>query len=78
MPQKFSYKNTQSCVVGGKKTVRNVTIKNGKGYKKISEYYRGKHKRTSKKPLKNEEMQMIQIGKFIPGLFNDCKNCKKN
>jgi hypothetical protein len=77
MATKFSYRNIQSCVNGGKKTVRNVTIKNGKGYKKVSEYYRGKHKRTSKLPLKNEEIQLIQIGKFIPGLFKDCENCKK-
>lgn len=77
MTKKFSYKNTQSYVIGGKKTVRNVTIKNGKGYKKISEYFRGRHRRTSKKPLKTEEIQLIQLGKFIPGLFKDCHNCKK-
>lgn len=76
MTKKFSYKNTQSYVIGGKKTVRNVTIKNGKGYKKISEYFRGRHRRTSKKPLKNEEIQLIQLGKFIPGLFKDCEKCK--
>jgi len=76
MSKKFSYKNTQNYVIGGKKTVRNVTIKNGKGYKKISEYYRGRHKRTAKKSLKNEEIQFIQIGKFIPGLFKDCEKCK--
>ena len=77
MAKKFSYKNTQSCIFGGKKTVRNVTIKNGKGYKRVSEYYRGRHKRTAKKPLKDEEIQLIQLGKFIPGLFKDCEKCKK-
>jgi hypothetical protein len=77
MANKFSYKNTQNYVIGGKKTVRNVTIKNGKGYKKVSEYFRGRHRRTSKKPLKPEEIQLIQLGKFIPGLFKDCEKCKK-
>ena len=62
---------------GGKKLVRRVSIKNGKGYKSITKYHKGKHTKTSKKRLNPVEIQMIKIGKFIPGLFSDCKSCSK-
>jgi hypothetical protein len=32
--------------------------------------------KTAKKGLNQMEMEMIKMGKFIPGLFSDCK-CNK-
>ena len=80
-PQQLAFKydnieevNTQS----GGKIVRKVSIKQGKGYKSISRYHKRKHTGTIKKNLKAAEIQMIKLGKFIPGLFNDCKTCSNN
>jgi hypothetical protein len=72
----FEYENTE--VVNnqyGGKIVRNVSIKKGKGYKSISKYHKRKHTGTIRKKLKASEIQMIKLGKFIPGLFNNCKTC---
>ena len=74
----YSYHNQEiRHQSGGKKIVRKVTIKNGKGYKSVTKYHKGKHAKTAKKKLNKTEMQMIKNGKFIPGLFNDCKACSK-
>jgi hypothetical protein len=62
---------------GGGKIVRKVSIKNGKGYKSISKYHRKKYIGTVRKTLKTAEIQMIKLGKFIPGLFKNCKACSK-
>jgi hypothetical protein len=72
-----SYNNTQvTSQQGGKKTVRKVVIKRGKGYKSVTKYHKGKKIKSYKKPIKKSHIKMILIGKFIPGLFSDCK-CKK-
>ena len=47
--------------------------KKGKGYKSISKYHKKKHTGTVRKPLKTAEMKLIKLGKFIPGLFTNCK-----
>ena len=74
--KKFHFSSTQKHQHGGKKTVRNVTIRHGKGHKKVT-YYKGNKKiSTVKKPLKSFEIELIKIGKFIPGLFKDC-GCEK-
>jgi hypothetical protein len=74
----FNYKNTEIKMQKGGKIVRKVTIKNGKGYKTITKYHRGKKVSTLKKPIHESHISLIQIGKFIPGLFNDCNgSCKK-
>lgn len=74
----FQYKNIEiKRTQTGGKIVRNVSIKNGKGYKSISRYDRKKHIGTVRKLLKAGEIQMIQLGKFIPGLFKNCKSCSK-
>jgi len=72
----FDYNNTEvkHNQFGGK-TVRKVYIKKGKGYKSISKYHKKKHTGTVRKTLKNAEIQMIKLGKFIPGLFKNCKTC---
>jgi len=75
---KFEYDNTEIVDnQSGGKIVRKVSIKQGKGYKSISRYHKRKHTGTIKKNLKAAEIQMIKLGKFIPGLFNDCKTCSK-
>jgi hypothetical protein len=77
----FSYSNTESCnQTGGKKSIRKVSIKNGKGHKTMTQYTKGKKMFTVKKPLTVIEIVTIQRGQFIPGLFSDCKSpgCMKN
>ena len=73
----FKYNNVEIKNQSGGKIVRKVSIKQGKGYKSISRYHKRKHTGTIKKNLKDAEIQMIKLGKFIPGLFNDCKTCSK-
>ena len=75
--QKFNYENTETKMKGGKKIVRKVSIKNGKGYKSITKYHKNKKMNTIQKTLKKAHIKLIQLGKFIPGLFEDCKNCNK-
>jgi len=75
--KKFHFTSTQKHQHGGKKTVRHVTIKNGKGHKKVSHYRGNKLAGTVKKSLKKPEMEMIRLGKFIPGLFRDCQVSRK-
>ena len=76
----FNYSNLDTKQKGGNKTVRNVSIKNGKGHKSISQYKKGKKMYSVKKPLTIVEIVTIQRGQFIPGLFSDCKDsdCMKN
>ena len=62
---------------GGKKIVRKVTIRNGKGYKSVTTYHKGKKVGSVKKPIHDSHIMLIQARKFIPGLFSDCK-CSKN
>jgi hypothetical protein len=73
---KFNYNSNEIKQMGGKKTVRKVTIRNGKGYKSVIKYKNGKKVGTSKKPINKSHIGLIKIGKFIPGLFSDCK-CNK-
>jgi hypothetical protein len=68
----FNYSNTQTHQTGGKKTVRKVLIKMGKGHKSVKYYKNGKLVYTVKRGLKPDEVSFIKIGKFIPGLFKDC------
>jgi hypothetical protein len=72
----FNYSNTQTHQTGGKKTVRKVLIKKGKGHKSVKYYKNGKLVSTVKRGLKPVEVAFIKIGKFIPGLFKDCP-CNK-
>jgi hypothetical protein len=78
---KFNYENTEvRTMSGGSKVVRKVSIKNGKGYKSVTKYRKGKKISSIKKHIHNDHIEMIKLGKFIPGLFNDCKSrrTKKN
>jgi hypothetical protein len=78
MPSKsaFNYSNTQKHQTGGKKVIRKVLIKNGKGHKSVKHYKSGKLVSNVKHGLKPTEIECIKMGKFIPGLFKDC-SCNK-
>lgn len=68
----FSYQSTQIAMTGGKKLVRNVTIKNGKGHKSVERYCKGTCNSTMKRRLILKEIKMIQRNQYIPGLFKNC------
>jgi len=70
---KFSYENTEVTQKGGKKIVRKVSIKNGRATKTVTKYHRGKHVGTAKKHIHQNHVEMIFSGKFVKGLFSDCK-----
>jgi hypothetical protein len=72
----FNYENKETVIQKGGKIVRNVSIKKGRGYKSITKYHKGKKLYTVKKPIHKNHIELIKKGKFIPGLFQDCKNCK--
>jgi len=69
----FHFSSNQKHDHNGKKTVRKVLIRNGKGFKSVSHYHKGNHIHTKKKKLSSLEIDLIKIGKFIPGLFKDCR-----
>ena len=58
------------------KTVREVRIKDNKGFKTVTTYRGGKKQSTVKKSISRSHIRLIQSGKFVPGLFKDCTNCK--
>lgn len=71
----YSYENIEINLQNGGKTVRQVKIKNSKGYKSVTKYRGNKKIGTKKKRISNKHINMIKKGIFIPGLFSDCK-CK--
>jgi amino acid permease len=73
----FNYENTEVKKQLGGKTIRKVSIKNGKGYKSVTKYHKGKKVHTVKKPIHKSHIQLISLGTFIPGLFADCKCIRK-
>lgn len=76
--ERFDYNNLEvKNMEGGKKIVRKVSIKNGKGYKSVTHYKKGKKNFSSRKQINKEHISFIKMGKFIPNLFGDCK-CGKN
>jgi hypothetical protein len=78
MLNNFNYENNEvRPMSGGGKLVRKVSIKNGKGYKSVTKYRGGKKVGTSRKPIHKDHIGLIAMGKFIPGLFRDCKCGKK-
>jgi len=71
--KKFHYHNIEHKKHNGKHITRRVHIKNEKGYKSITMKKGGK-RHTVKRKLKTDEIHKIRKGKFISGLFQDCKN----
>ena len=73
----LNYENVEvKKTMNGGKIVRKVSIKNGKGFKSVTKYHKGRKVGTSKKPIHKSHVNMILMGKFIPGLFSDC-GCNK-
>lgn len=72
----FNYDSSETKQIGGTKVVRKVSIRNGKGYKSLTKYRNGKKLGTTKKHIHKDHVNLIKNGKFIPGLFLDCINCK--
>lgn len=70
---KFNYANTEVKLQDGGKMVRKVLIKNGKGHKTVTKYHKGKQIFSIKKPIHKSHIHLIKKGKFIPGLFRECK-----
>jgi len=68
----FHYHNTEKRRHNGKHITRKVVIKGGKGFKSVTLKH-GKRNRTVKRTLKENEMHKIKQGKFIKGLFDNCK-----
>jgi hypothetical protein len=73
----MDYCNKETKMYAGGKIVRKVIIKDGKGHKSVTQYARGRKVSTVKKPLSRSHIVLIQTGKFIPGLFNDCVKCRQ-
>lgn len=73
----FNYENVETKIQKGGKTIRRVSIKNGKGIKSVTTYHKGKKISTVKKSIHNDHVEMIKKCKFIPGLFMDCKKNNK-
>jgi hypothetical protein len=71
----FNYSNTETKNQSGGKVTRKVIIRNNKGYKSVTKYHKGKKIKTIRKPIHKAHIELIKMGKFIPGLFLDC-NCK--
>jgi hypothetical protein len=72
----MDYNSTQTVTRGGKRIVRKVTIKHNKGFKSVTKYHKGRKVHSVKKPIHVDHLHLIKKGKFIPGLFSDCKKCK--
>ena len=75
----FNYENKEEIKAqsGGKKIVRKVSIKNGRGYKSVTMYHKGKKTSSIKKPIHKAHIMRIKSRKFIPGLFSDCRPGEK-
>jgi hypothetical protein len=73
--KKFHYHNTEKRMSGGKHITRKVIIKGGNGYKSVTMKTGGRN-RTVKRGLNKNEIEKIKQGKFIRGLFKDCKHGK--
>lgn len=70
----FNYKNIETNIShSGKKIIRTVSIKNGKGYKSITTYNKNGKKNIFKKEIDPTHVDLIKNRKFIPKLFSDCK-----
>ena len=73
----FHYKNVEAKHHRGRKTVRKVHIRGNTGYKSITKYVGGVRRHSIRHKLNPEEIAEIKMGKFIPGLFRDCKICSR-
>ena len=70
--KKFHYHNTERRIHQGKHITRKVHIKHNKGYKSVTIKGGGRN-RSVRRALKKHEIEDIKKGKFIRGLFSECK-----
>ena len=77
MSSAFHYQNTETKIHVGGKTIRKVNIRNGRGYKSITKYHKGKKIAHIVKPISKKHVKHIKNCKFVPGLFNDCREKNK-
>jgi hypothetical protein len=71
------YCNKETKMYAGGKIVRKVVITGGKGHKSVTRYAGRRKVSSVKKPISRSHIVLIQTGKFIPGLFNDCVKCRQ-
>ena len=73
----YAYSNIEiKMLPNGRKTVRKVYVKNGKGYKSVTKYRRGRKLSSVKKPIQVDHINKIRKCEFVPGLFADCVDLK--
>jgi hypothetical protein len=69
----FIYENIETKSLGNDlKIVKKVSIINGKGYKSVTKYRKGKRISSVKRKINKKSLKMIEKGEFICGLFNNC------
>ena len=68
----FKYSNVQHKHHGPNKKTHKVHIAGSKGYKCVAHFRHGKKTHYTRKQLTKTEINMIEKGKFIRGLFKDC------
>lgn len=66
------YENTEMTKMNGGKLLRKVSIKNGKGFKSVTKFHRGRKVSSVRRPIHKNHIKLILVGKFVPGLFSDC------
>ena len=73
----FHYKNVEFRTKKGVKTVRKVAIHNGGGTKSVTTYRGNKKLHTIRRPIHIMHIESIKRGKFVRGLFSDCRCDRK-
>ena len=69
----YQYSNIEiKMLPNGRKTVRKVYVKNGKGYKTVTKYRRGRKLSSVKRTIHVDHINKIKKCEFVPGLFVDC------
>jgi len=69
----YAYSNVEiKMLPNGRKTVRKVYVKNGKGSKSVTKYRRGRKLSSVKRRIHVDHIDRIKNGQFVPGLFADC------
>jgi len=76
---KLNYQNIEiKTMTGGRKIVRKVSIKNGKGYKSVTKYRKGKKTKTVKKPIHKDHICLIKMENLYLDYFQIVIAKKKN
>ena len=69
----YQYSNVEMKMLpNGRKTIRKVYVKNGKGYKTVTTYRRGRKLSSVRRRIHVDHLEKIRRCEFVPGLFTDC------